>query len=176
MPFSLMPHPDFPATACRSITVDVAVEDGMIALHYRLAGDIGALVIPPPAMPGRADGLWRSTCVELFVGGAGDGYTEFNFAPSSQWAAYRFDGYRAGMAALALEAPPVIRIERDADMLTVAVTLHHAATPGAPIGLSAVIEAADGTKSYWALAHAPGPPDFHNRDCFIATLPAPECP
>lgn len=41
------------------------------------------------------------------------------------------------------------------------------------MGLSAVIEERDGTKSYWALAHAPGSPDFHNRDCFIATLPAP---
>ena len=41
------------------------------------------------------------------------------------------------------------------------------------LGLSAVIEAMDGTKSYWALAHAPGPPDFHNRDCFTARLAAP---
>ncbi len=41
------------------------------------------------------------------------------------------------------------------------------------LGLSAVIQEVDGTKSYWALAHAPGPPDFHNPDCFIATLPAP---
>ena len=46
----------------------------------------------------------------------------------------------------------------------------------AALGLTAVIEAKDGTKSYWALAHAPGPPDFHNPDCFIATLPAPEHP
>ena len=44
------------------------------------------------------------------------------------------------------------------------------------LALSAVIEEIDGTKSYWALAHAPGPPDFHNRDCFIATLPAPDSP
>ncbi len=41
------------------------------------------------------------------------------------------------------------------------------------LALSTVIEATDGTKSYWALAHAPGPPDFHNPDCFTATLPAP---
>ena len=40
------------------------------------------------------------------------------------------------------------------------------------LGLTAVIEEVDGTKSYWALAHAPGPPDFHNRDCWIATVPA----
>lgn len=32
--------------------------------------------------------------------------------------------------------------------------------------ISAVIEEADGTKSYWALAHAPGKPDFHHADAF----------
>ncbi len=42
------------------------------------------------------------------------------------------------------------------------------------LGLSAVIEETDGTKSYWALAHpAEGPPDFHHPDCFALTLPAP---
>ena len=37
-------------------------------------------------------------------------------------------------------------------------------------GVSAVIEETDGTKSYWALAHPPGPPDFHHPDCFLLEL------
>ena len=41
-------------------------------------------------------------------------------------------------------------------------------------GLSAIIEEADGTKSYWALAHPPGKPDFHHPDCFALELPAPD--
>lgn len=41
-------------------------------------------------------------------------------------------------------------------------------------GLSAVIEETDGTKSYWAIAHQPGAPDFHSPTCFAATLPPPE--
>lgn len=39
-------------------------------------------------------------------------------------------------------------------------------------GVSAVIEEADGTKSFWALGHPPGEPDFHHRDCFRLELPA----
>jgi hypothetical protein len=40
------------------------------------------------------------------------------------------------------------------------------------LGLSAVIEEKDGTKSYWALAHPPGDkPDFHHLDCFAVELP-----
>ena len=39
------------------------------------------------------------------------------------------------------------------------------------IGLSAVIEEIGGTKSYWALAHGRGPPDFHDPTCFAYHLP-----
>ena len=34
------------------------------------------------------------------------------------------------------------------------------------LGLSALIEDTSGRKSYWALAHPPGKPDFHHADCF----------
>jgi hypothetical protein len=34
------------------------------------------------------------------------------------------------------------------------------------LGLSALIEETSGRKSYWALAHPPGKPDFHHADCF----------
>ena len=44
------------------------------------------------------------------------------------------------------------------------------------IGLSAVIEEEGGRKSYWALAHPPGPPDFHHPDCFTLELAAPKRP
>jgi hypothetical protein len=39
------------------------------------------------------------------------------------------------------------------------------------LGLSAVIEETSGRKSYWALAHPPGKPDFHHPDCFALELP-----
>jgi hypothetical protein len=38
------------------------------------------------------------------------------------------------------------------------------------LGLSAVLEATNGDKSYWALAHPPGKPDFHHADCFALEL------
>jgi hypothetical protein len=34
------------------------------------------------------------------------------------------------------------------------------------LGLSAIIEEASGRRSYWALAHPPGKPDFHHPDSF----------
>jgi hypothetical protein len=40
------------------------------------------------------------------------------------------------------------------------------------LGLSAVIEETSGRKSYWALAHPLGHPDFHHADCFALQIPA----
>ena len=39
------------------------------------------------------------------------------------------------------------------------------------VGLSAVIEAENGSLSHWALAHPPGAADFHHADCFVLELP-----
>ena len=39
------------------------------------------------------------------------------------------------------------------------------------LGLSAILEEKDGTKSYWALSHPGGDkPDFHDPVCFAARL------
>jgi hypothetical protein len=34
------------------------------------------------------------------------------------------------------------------------------------LGVAAMIEETNGRRSYWALAHPPGKPDFHHADCF----------
>jgi hypothetical protein len=44
------------------------------------------------------------------------------------------------------------------------------------VGLTAVVEARDGSLSYWALAHPPGKPDFHSaagRRCVLEVKLAP---
>ncbi len=42
------------------------------------------------------------------------------------------------------------------------------------LGLSAVVEANDGTLSYWALRHPPGRPDFHHPDGCVLRLEPPD--
>jgi hypothetical protein len=54
---------------------------------------------------------------------------------------------------------------------TVGATIAVEAAKQWSLGLSAVLEEKDGTKSYWALAHGADKPDFHLRDCFVAKLP-----
>jgi hypothetical protein len=136
---------------------------------YVVEGDVPR--IPPATAPTRADELWKTTCFELFVNSqGGEGYFEFNFSPSTQWAAYSFTGYRDGMADLPIASPLIEPVE---DGTRAWVDL--SGLPRGPwrASLSAVIEETDGTKSYWALAHPAEKPDFHHPDCFVLELPAP---
>ena len=178
--WELLPHSGFPHPAIE-ITVDAALTDeGAFVLRYLLTGRVQDIKTPPPVRyASRGTDLWRTTCFEAFVGLADSGeYLEINFAPSTAWEVYQFTSYRERGDVLPFPAP-VLDIELGDGRMEVVVTADMAETPymavGTPwrVGLSAIIEAKDGSKSYWALAHPPGKPDFHNRDCFTARLAAP---
>ena len=169
----LVCHPDTPAKSVQALNVSLTPDaGGGLLLRWRVDG-CADLVVPDYAGSGRAEDLWTTTCFELFVRGPDGAYAEFNFSPSHRWAAYRFDSYRAGMGQLDMPDSP--QIDHQAGerffVLTARVSEIHAGD--AQAGLSAVIEERGGVKSYWALAHAPGAPDFHDPACFNAQVPAP---
>jgi hypothetical protein len=169
--FDLLCHPETPASEVTGVTVEVLAGQDDVLLTY-CVHDYGKVSVPSWRSPARVNGLWRTTCFEMFLKPAGeDDYFEFNFSPSSEWAAYAFTGYRDGMRDLDRDVAP--HIERLADGVEVDCDLGGLRGGVLHLALSAVIEESDGTKSYWALAHPPGPPDFHHPACFAATLPAP---
>ena len=179
MRVTLEPHPDSFAPGLRIEAEAQRAAPARLVLRYVVTGEIGTLLLPPPAPPGRADGLWRHTCFEAFVRAPAEaGYVELNFAPSGQWAAYGFSGYRTGMAPLDALPPPEIEAQQDGGRYVLAASLDLAPVLGRladlpwQLGLSAVIETQDGGMSWWAAAHPPGDPDFHHRDCFALELPA----
>ena len=136
--------------------------------------------MPDPATPCFRDGLWQHSCFEAFIrADHGDFYCELNLSPSGEWAAYAFDSYREGMRPVApLPALAIACARSDSSIeLKAQVDLNGvealASSRSWRLGLSAVIEDVHGNKSYWALAHPPGAPDFHHKDCFALELPAP---
>jgi len=171
----LAPHPQ--SLGAAALSVDVArLPAGELTLSYVVAGRIGDLLLPPIAESVRSDELWRHTCFEAFVAASpGAGYFEFNFAPSTRWAVYRFDGYRSGMRVAAEIAAPRIFVQSAPDCFTLQanIDLSRFQRDRWRLGLAAVIEQASGDKSYFALAHPSGKPDFHHPDCFAAELPPP---
>jgi hypothetical protein len=169
----LLCHPDTPSEAVSRIDVELARSpSGVLGLRYVVAGRIGDLALPAPVPSRRGDRLWEHTCFEAFFADEeGEAYSELNVSPSTQWAAYRFTGYRAGMQQAYLP-PPRVEVERGDDRLEVRVALKLRAAGRRRLGLSAIIEETGGAKSYWALAHPAGAPDFHHPSCFAAELPA----
>lgn len=161
-------HPDSTSAAVTTIEVEAARSGpGQLSLTYWLRGNRNGIYWPPAAASERTDELWRRTCFEAFVHPAdGQAYLEFNVAPSTQWAAYRFSGYRAGMEVERNVGAPRIELEGDQASWAVRVQLDlgQALPDDGPwrLGLNAVIEAVGGSLSYWALAHPRGKPDFHH--------------
>ena len=169
--FRLLCHPESPAQHVRGVSVDLAWRANQLCLVYRVDCSPDLLALPLPQTAGRTDGLWQHTCFEAFIREGKSGYAEFNFSPSGQWAGYDFDNYRDGMRMREM-SPPRIEIETGNAQFVLTASFDVTGLSGA-LAISAVIEEADGTKSYWAVAHAEGRPDFHHGACFAATLPAP---
>src|SRR5215469_12408884 len=170
-------HGDSRCLTAAHVEVEVARPHAdKLVLSYIVTGKMNDIRMPPVVESARGDGLWQHTCFEAFLrASSGIEYYEFNFAPSSQWAAYRFSGYRSGMrVATEIDAPEILvessskryvlqaSLELDRALLSQASTLR--------LGLSAVIEETSGHRSYWALAHPPGNADFHHSDCFALEI------
>jgi hypothetical protein len=177
MQFNLVHHPATPPVEPLKVwaSVDHAASLGSVAstnIWFGVGAPAVRFVIPEPAEPERTEELWQTTCFEAFLRIPGvDAYREWNLAPSGRWAAYDFAKYREGRTNPDVAAP-YIRVEDNLTWWALGATIPVEADAVWALGLSAVLEERDGTKSYWALAHPLGDkPDFHAADCFAASLP-----
>lgn len=177
--YELIPHPANPPLAVSAVQARIlALDANWLTLRWRVDGAV-QLVLPPFAGKRRVDGLWQTTCFELFVKPDGDeAYAEFNLSPSQGWAAYDFSAYRKGMAERPVPRDPVSTPRKGQSVLIFDAAIPAAALPPLPwsVGLTAVIEEVGGRKSYWAIAHCEDRPDFHSEACFAARLAAPAGP
>ena len=169
-----------PAVSSAIVGVTVEAERGkagILHLRYAVADPMGAMLLLARGEAVRTDGLWRRTCFEAFLRAPGaESYVELNLSPSGAWAAYRFEGYRAGMADAGPLATPGIEVMHTPAGFDLSATVdlsglaELAAAGPWRLGLSAVIEAGADGLSYWALAHPPGAADFHHAAGFVVEL------
>lgn len=172
MVHELICHPDTPSAAIDRIGVAaVRPQPGVLALRYTVAGRIAEVRLAPPSEPLRTDELWQTTCFEAFVETTpGAGYFEFNLSPSTKWAGYHFSDYRSGMA-LAELSPPAIITGANATHIDIDALIYLPPSDEPwQLALTVIIEETSGAKSYWALKHPPGKPDFHHADGFVLEL------
>lgn len=133
--------------------------------RFQLTGKLAEIRIPEHEDPERTDNLWHTTCFEIFwqaEGGAA--YREFNFSPSSNWAAYDFDGFRKNGRDAPVDAIAVACAHSSDHLLLTANIAADLPVP-ARVALNAIVENSDGTKQYWALRFEDGKPEFHSETC-----------
>lgn len=177
----LTAHPDTSSEAIAGLTVEARlVAPATLVCEYALHADTSRVRMPASGGGERQEELWRHTCFEAFVGVPGlPGYYEFNFSPAGDWAAYHFDAYRQGMAAVYLVQAPVLHAQLRPARLELFAAVELAGLPdldGARqlrLALAAVVEDEAGALSYWSLQHPPGKPDFHHPDAFTLELSTP---
>ncbi|MGB6314140.1 MAG: DOMON-like domain-containing protein [Pseudolabrys sp.] len=170
-------HPESRSSVAQHVEVVVTRPrpEGLV-LSYKLSGRVDDVYLPAVRPTAGGDELWQHTCFEAFVrASSGSEYYEFNFSPSTQSAVYRFTDYRNGMCVAAeVSTPPIdVRLDAQSFSLQAALALDHLSLPRESswrLGLSAVIEETNGNKTYWALVHPPGKPDFHHKDAFAYEL------
>ncbi len=171
---ALKPYGSVAGGAVQALDVQVEHPNAQSALRvrYTLRADLTRLRIPRLASPRRADELWKHTCFEAFLRArSGPSYYELNVSPSTEWALYAFDDYRAGMAPANVARPPAVRVERTEQGLTLEVQLDLGILPlSRALALAAVIEEDSGSLSYWALKHPAAKPDFHHPDGFVLEI------
>ncbi|WP_296676224.1 DOMON-like domain-containing protein [Novosphingobium sp.] len=174
--FRLLCHAETPPIGVTGVRARIVSFDAnWLMLRWRIES-AAAIVAPPLAGKGRTAGLWQKTCFELFVRSNDTaGYCEFNLSPSERWAAYDFSGYRDGMQDRPVLPDPVCTFRAGSAYALFDAAIPASALPAKPwhYSLTAVIEEAGSAKSYWAIAHPLGKPDFHHPACFAATLAAP---
>ena len=175
MTHRLVPHGQEGASHAKVTARAELDHDLQLRLEWSLTGNLEQLAIPRRSASRRVDRLWEHTCFEAFVAPAsGSSYYELNFAPSTRWAAYAFDGYRQGMRPLELAEPPSVKVVTAANELRVTAGIELGGLADAPwpwrIGLTAVVEDRAGGRAYYALSHPREKPDFHDAAAFTVIL------
>lgn len=107
----------------------------------------------------REDELWRTTCLELFIGKMGEAsYVELNVSPTGGWNAYQFNTYREGMKQS--EVIEIINFHVSDFFLEATFQGIDMAFP-ITLGPAVIIEKEGGELDYFAIKHGDNP-DFHD--------------
>ncbi len=174
--FQLRPFASGPLADELSLLGVVARTTDTLLLKYTLQGSLQDIDTSSNfPLNSRCHELWRHTCFELFFGRRGESaYWEVNLSLSGCWNIYRFDDYRTGMRPQNIVGPPSCRVDTETDLLTLVCALNLKGiideSSQLEVGVGSVIEAIDGSFSYWALEHHGTAPDFHNRRSFQLCL------
>ncbi len=163
-------HPDSQSGSITGIAAAITPIPGGCHAVFVATGAIDRIALPAIAEPERLDDLWRTTCFEIFWSHDGTSYREFNLSPSTRWACYDFDSFRAGMCNAPAEV--AITVNQSESELRLEAVIQSDLPLPASVALNAIVEDADGVNRFWALNFPTGAPEFHSPVCRALALEA----
>ena len=176
-PRKLVRHADSVETETTEILANCYYQAAnTLSLSFTVRSRIENIILPDRRNGNRVDRLWETTCFELFIQrNDATAYSEINLSPSTDWAIFQLDGYRKNRRDDLDAAISGTKVQLSNDRLSIStrITLPlftRSACEDYRIGLASIIEDRTGAKSFWALTHPPGAPDFHHADCFIGAI------
>ena len=151
------------------------IDANELLLEYILRGPIENIRFPKVSLQeARRDELWKQTCFEAFLSESletSSPYREINCSPNGDWNAYSFSSYRQDMSRT--NDTQVVLVHReisDNEALFRVQVQSEFLLSAKYLGITAVIEFSDGSKSYFALKHTGSQADFHRQDSFVISL------
>ncbi|MEL6553005.1 MAG: DOMON-like domain-containing protein [Cyanobacteria bacterium J06621_11] len=182
--FTLLPFEASPSTKELNITGSLTRKGDILSIAYLLTGNLENVQLPSlrpsnDVSGHRKDRLWEKTCLEFFLTASSqkqnqDPYWEFNLSPTGSWNVFALDSYRQGLREeTAFTALPFSMTQTAKELkLDISVDLSAVLPTKTPwtLGVSAVIVLANGTETFWAIAHPKPTADFHSAGSFTATL------
>ena len=155
----------------------VTRRSGAVQITYIVEGALNGISWPTATLiKGRCHELWRQTCFELFLAiKDNSAYWEVNLSPNDCWNVYHFTDYRTEMREERAVNQPFCRIVKERELFSLSCNIDLNSliddSSDLEVGISSVIEATDGSTSYWAIDHHGTEPDFHKRASFGMVLP-----
>lgn len=184
-PFTLIPFEPLPPKTTLTVTGTLSRKKDVLSVSYVMTGDLSAIALPPQTggttgtSNPRKDRLWEQTCFEFFLAAGReksdqDAYWEFNLSPDGSWNVFALSGYRTGLKEEKAfhELPFSVSHRTDELRIDISVDVSKLLPAGVPwqLGVSTVGVLADGTETFWAIAHPTPTADFHSAGSFACQL------
>ena len=146
----------------RTIPTELNIKPRSIEISYDLS-EINEILIPQKKVLVRANELWKSTCMELFLKNVKESnYQELNVSLDGKWNAYEFSGYRTEMEKSRSVSVSEVK-SLDTNIFWVRFEFRDKLASQLLINPASVIKNIDEGVTYFAPAHQEGP-DFHSFD------------
>lgn len=158
-----------------SLKSKLRCDANILNMSFELSGALDEISLAKPVKsPARIQGLWQTTCFEVFIKNQeSEEYIEFNFSSEYDWNCFYFPNKKSrlkeyqkitNLSVNSVKENTTFFIESSVDLNKLPDGLWK--KNKMRIGPAAILESKTKELTYWACKHLDKVPNFHNHDSF----------